>query len=171
MPYVPVNPSSLGAFKLKRMLALSPTWIARVSQVDERAEDRIAQEEFPADTPDELFPRAIVSRGSSRWEMVSGGCAVSMRPGFLLELYVWLTPSDESWCEDDQRMEMWDCLEGILKDICSLSGADDADSVDGTSHLNIVEATFDVKGENDNKDRNANGLRVVGVMSFRVGDA
>lgn len=170
MSYTPTSPGAVAAKKLRRMLSLSSTFIARVGNEDSDVLGRIYYDEQPVDS-DTPFPQAVVCFGGATSGIVAGGVQVHLRPSFSLDLYVWLLPLDETWDEQSQRLELWDAFAGIYDDICLLSGSDDSGSDDGYGHLSIVDASWSMKVENDNKDRNANGLRAVGMYSFRVGDA
>lgn len=161
---------ALAAHKLRRMLSLCPTWIARVGNEDADVLGRIFLDEYPADSPD-LFPVAVIGHMGSTGDFIAGGAQNVFRNNFTLDLSIWLKPLDGAADAWDQRLEIWNTFARIYAELKALSGADDSSSDDGTSHLSIAEPAWVYMVPNPNTDRRSNGLRYEAVFTFRIGDA
>lgn len=146
--YSPTSGLGQAAAKLRRMVALSSTYQAKLGSGDQytKALSRVMYEGIPdanlsnAENTDELdsnYPFASIWPHASGWDMVSGGARVFMRPRAELHLYL-MCPRDCARDWNNARLAAIDFLENWTKDITDLSGADDASPViTGEGHLAI----------------------------------
>lgn len=133
----PTSALSLAAAKLARMVALSATFQAETGGTAASAARRVFRRAVSDPQP---RPLAIVSHGENHsGRLVAGGAQNWLRES--ASLYLDLArdvpvehQSDELAAEEDAVN--W--FGNVITDVHALANQDDADSVDGTSHLAIV---------------------------------
>jgi hypothetical protein len=146
--YLPTSELAKAMLKLRRMVALSESFQAKLRGDYDAAFARVMYEGVPDEKQAaaegepviEFGPWAAIWIVDSRWSAVAGGSQIHMRSSGQLHLYL-MTPRDNSqngW--NNRRLEAIDFLEEWTADIAELSGADDDDPViAGEGHLAINE--------------------------------
>jgi hypothetical protein len=162
---------ALPAYKLRRMVSLSPTWIAACDGTDK-----------PVDAPDRVWlrdvigevarPYAVVSIGAVHgYTLAFGGEQNWLRPNG--QLFVFLTVDTPQEYYSDRVSAEYHAASlfgGVIDDVAALSAVDDPASEDGSSHLMITNIQLQQFGENPEENWQSLGRFFYAGYSFDWGD-
>ena len=157
MSAVPVAGSfAVPALKLRRMVALSPTWKQAIAGLPSKPEapDRVWLKNALGIEP---RPLAVVSLGDEHSHyLIAGGDHNHLRPRGSLVLYLSIDTPPEFY-EDAVSAEFFagSFFGQVIDDVVAISAADDPDSEDGTSHLSIVGTRLQDFDETAYQDANS----------------
>lgn len=159
------------ALKLRRMLALSPTW-RRVGAGTPRAPEApegIWLKSIPDDQP---RPLAGISPGAQHnHRLVAGGAGNVLRPEGSLFLYLAIdTPL--ALYDDPVQAEFYAAsfFGSVLDDVALLAGDDDPQSEDGSGHLALIDCQLILFGESPEESWQSAGRFYMATYHIAWGD-
>jgi len=135
--YEPSGPDAVVLQKLRRMVALSPTFQSRVTPDDYEAAYGRGHYRF-ADAGER--PQAFFGSSAVHWGLIAGGAQNFLWPHGTLGLLLEVDPNPEMEDKNDQELDALDWMAKVMADVAELAAADDPDSE--TSHLDITQISF-----------------------------
>lgn len=169
--YLPQSPTGKAMKKLARMVSLSSVFQTRCGIDETACLERI---HILSKDESELMPAAVIGADVAAWDTISGGSKNHMLPtGTDLILCLECEPHPEipATNRNDRRLEAYDFFSAVVRDIASLSNADDPSSEDGTGHLNIKNIRSDGFAQEFPETTQAStGVRYFSQFRFNWGD-
>lgn len=171
---LPTGPLSLSAYKLRRMLGLSATWIAELATIAEA--DPLARiHYFTQGLIEDTLPRpaAVVTGDDLQWALQFGGAQNWLRPSGGVTLWMGQDVLPAHYNDQPSALIRFSNLFGMcLQDIVDLAAADQtADSDVPDSHLTIVNVNVIGVSENPEEQWPTVGRFMWGAVTFQWGDS
>lgn len=172
---VATSPTALAASKLRRMVSLSPSWLAGLAAAlgaAPTADQAIKAVHFKDVIGVVPRPHAIISPSEQfRYKQIAGGDQNVLNSGGSVALYLAADVSPINY--EDQLAAEWEALnlfDGIVDDVALLSGSDDPGSADGTSHLSIIAIQRTVFSGSPEETWQSLGRYYFAMYEFEWGD-
>lgn len=162
---------ALPAYKLRRMVALSPTFAAAVAEIQPPAAplDKVLLRDCVAT---DARPYAVLSSGQSHnYKLIAGGGQNVLRPDGSLGLYLAKDTPDEFKADPvTAEFDASSFFGLVIDEIAARAGADDPEAADGTSHLPITSISLQHFDESPEEYWNSFGRFWFAVYLVEWGD-